>query len=1145
MDQRKIWKQYITAQTKILKHKSKPIGIDTARPYELEGHKVKMNVDQEIFKKVYKTEIERVFQIENFGFENGYILTSLENAHNISDKSLQYLKELADNNYINFNENPVIEGEITGTEDNIDKVLLSVIGEMPTTFHFINSGLLFLTVDEWERIKKIANIEFEINAGAVFSIKPSLSYLISTFYQKIDISQYGDEIEVKGELHQPVFELFSKHFGLKKRRNCLIYQFHNAENLAEQVYELDKKGIELPEPTGNKLIFILEEAFYEKWGEDLGYENYRLKRILKKYLPNSEFSTSYTTTYTFDFTALNEGAKELDRNEDLFWDELYKKIHGDDFQISRLRRTVSFDFLTKSELQKKLDELQSITILDFHNLGKDHKYKFNIKFNTGLHELQAVLKKEFANLNTKLISNGRKLIFRQFYKTGSKSEILSRLRNKLDDLIDSVNYNYTINDTFQEKYLCEENFELKEEQEEEKLSKLLREEFYFSDNGTDNYYLGKLQKVDYPELHFIIEDERLDEVMENIEKKKIKAVLPNLKGEKDKIKRLEDTVNKLDSKTKLPNNNAKVFLYDSSRAKGIINIDYLLNKTSEEWQDFEDNLFSTSLNESQRQAIYKSLHAEELALIQGPPGTGKSTAIAEIIWQHVRRNQKERILLTSETNLAVDNAIDRLKNGENNLVKPIRFGSDEKLESEGYFYSLSAINEWKNGNRAQPNTVSHWVENISNRVSLQQDNEKIDSALEKWKNRLQSPSDNTRKLFADKYLEYVNLIGATGSSIGKSNSEGRATSFFHSYLATFEPEKYSRKDWKACFGVNIAFDTVIMDEASKATPPELALPILYGKKAIIVGDHRQLPPMVDGEEIKDLLVSIGEKELAKTLSHKEFEKSQFERLFEFIDESVKGTFNTQYRMHPAINEVIRQFYIDDGGLNCGLPLDESSHSSFEPWNSRYHGLSFKNIISPQTHVIWLDVNTPEIKEGTSRVNFGEINAINSFLTALKNSQGKQTFDEWLSEQSEEEKQIGLISFYGKQISHINKMIKEHHNDIPIRLSTVDRFQGMERNIVIVSMVRSNKIATSQNQEADYDLYGELGYPLQSSLGFAELPNRLNVALSRARRLLVIVGNSTHFCQKETYKNVFEAVLKSVNGKVIKMDELQEAIEQNG
>lgn len=1140
MDQRKIWKNYITAQTKILEHKSEPIGIDNSVPCVIEGQKIELTVDQEIYKNVFKTEIERVFKIKDFDFEKNYILKSLDE---IPKGDLEGLKELADISYINFNENPVVEGEITKQDENLERELISIIGKLPTTYKFNTSGLILLTLEQWKKSREINNIEFAKKAGAVYQIKPSLSYLISTFYRDLVISQSGNEVEINGELHHSVFKLFHKHFGLVRRSNNLIYEFRNYERLFEKVAELKERGITLPQPFENKMIFSFGKAHYEKWDIDLKVENLRIKKALKFYFPDAAFSTSYTTTYTFDFATLDQGAKILNRDEEPFWDELYTTLHGDEFQVSRSSRTISFDFDTEEELKQKSEEIQSLSIIDANDWGEDHKYKFILKFITGLHEIQAILNKKYPNLNTKLIANGRRLIFRQFYKSGNKSETLSRLRNRLDDFFtDSDDFSYTINDTFLEKFLCEENFELKEEQEEEKLSKLLKEEFFFTENGSDVFYLGQLQKVEYPKLYFTIEDDKVVEVNNMLKENNIKAVIPNLKGERDKVKRLEDTVLKLDSEVKLPNDNAKEFLYDSSKARGIANIDYLINHASSEWQDFENNLFSSSLNESQRQAIFKSLYAEELALIQGPPGTGKSTAIAEIIWQHTRRNPKERILLTSETNLAVDNAIDRLKNDKNNYVKPIRFGNDEKLESEGFFYSLKAINNWEKDREAKPNTVSHWIENISNRIHFQ-DDQTIDSALGKWKNHLQNPNIETRELFAKKYLENVNLIGATGSSIGKSNSEGRATSFFHSYLATFEPEKYNRRDWKACYKIDIAFDTVIMDEASKATPPELALPVLFGRKAIIVGDHRQLPPMVDGEEIKDLLISIGEKELAKTLSHKEFQKSQFERLFESIDDSIKGTFKIQYRMHPAINEVIRQFYIEDGGLKCGLPLEESFHNSFTPWNSRFHGLNFRGVISPQTHVIWLDVNTPEVKEGTSRANLGEVHAINAFLKVIKNSEGKPAFDDWLSKQSEEEQQIGLISFYGKQISYINRMIKENHNDMSIRLSTVDRFQGMEKNIVIVSMVRSNKISTSSHQEADNDLYGELGYPSQSSLGFAEFPNRLNVALSRARRLLVIVGNSEHFCQKKTYKNVYEAIQKSENGKIVKMQELQEAVAQ--
>jgi hypothetical protein len=984
MNQKDVWKKYITAQSKILEHKSRPIGIDTTKSVQLTGLKLHLSIDQEIFKQVFKKEVEQIFNILNFDFESGYIQTSVANTTNITSERLSKLKELAEICYIDFNENPVIEGTITGQENNSKEELKNIIGELPTSYHFKNSGLIFLTLDEWNRASQIQGLKFNKKIGAVFSIKPSLSFLISTFYRNIEIAQQGNKITVEGELHQNVYQVFEKHFGLAKRGNELTFTFENKDVLKRRINELESKGITLPQPKENCLHFNYDSKFYEQHESDLGFETFRLKRALKKYFPDNPFDFYYKTEYSFDFRKLDKGIDELERNEDVFWNRLFSEIHGDEFQVSQTHRTISFDFETESNLIEKLNYIKSFSFFDIYDRGDSHKFKFNIKFETGLHELQSNLKKEFPNLNTKLIANGEKLIFRQFYQTGNKTEILARLNNQLSDFIDSESFIYTINDTFQEKYLCEENFELKVEQEEDKLSKLLREEFYFG-NPKEKHYLGKLQKVDYPDLYFVVDEDRIEEVKENISEEKVKAIFPDLKGEKDKIKRLEDTVLKLDDEnTKLPNDNAKVFLYDSSKAKIIENIDYLLNKTSAEWQDFENNLFSKSLNESQRQAIFKSLYADELALIQGPPGTGKSTAIAEIIWQHIRKEPKQKILLTSETNLAVDNAIDRLKNGQNNVVKPIRFGNTENLESEGYFYSLEAIENWQKSNSSESNTVSHWVSNIANRIEYQED-ELIDSALDKWKTHLQKPNYETKKLFAEKYLEYVNLIGATGSSIGKLNSENKWTSFFRSYLNVFEKKHFENKNYDVLNRTKISFDTVIMDEASKATPPELALPVLFGKKSIIVGDHRQLPPMIDGEEIKDLLMSIGEKALAKTLSHKEFEISQFERLFKNIDESIKGTFDTQYRMHPAINEAISQFYKDDGGLKCGLPLEETYHNSFDKWDSRYHGFQYKNILTPETHTIWVNVTTPEIQEGTSRVNFGEIEAIDNILNVLKNS----------------------------------------------------------------------------------------------------------------------------------------------------------------
>jgi superfamily I DNA and/or RNA helicase len=1165
MNQREIWKKYITAQSKILEHKSKPIGIDTSKAVQLDGLKLHLSIDQEIFKQVFKKEVEQIFKVKDFDFSSGYIQTSVDNTTNIKEEQLTNLKELAEICYIDFNENPVIEGVVTAESNNSKEELKAIIGELPTTVNFIKFGQLHLTTEEWKKATAIRGIKIGKKATARFNIKPSIKFITETIFGKQFFLEDYNDLATSEELPNEVFEYLKSNLNLSLKQIMILIKFDIIEdkNPLEEANTFFRENTNYhPHKTfDNHLLIRLEKRKLKKIGQNsFDDAKYDIQRILDTNFQNNKYKIEYKFFYSFDNGAKYNAFYDsfLESNQTQFQLNFQSKEESDLFRLDNTFDAIYFDFETEDELNEKLNKIKSIPYLEIYDRGENHKYKFNIKFDNGLQELQANLKSFVPDLNTKLISNGEKLIFRHFYQTGNKTEVLSRLINQLDDYFTgSENFSYTIHDTFQEKYLCEENFELKVEQEEEKLSNLLREDFYFG-TTQEKFYLGKLHKVDYPDLYFKVDEDKLQEVEENISQEKIKAVFPELKGEKDKIKRLEDTVLKLDDeKSRLPNDNAKVFLHDSSKAKKIENIEYLLNKTSVEWQEFESNLFSESLNESQRQAIYKSLYAEELALIQGPPGTGKSTAIAEIIWQHIRVAQKEKkktkILLTSETNLAVDNAIDRLKNNQNNIVKPIRFGNTENLESEGYFYSLDAIKNWEKSNATQNNTVSHWVDNIVNRITQQED-EQINSALNNWKSYLQNPTSDTKKLFADKYLEYVNLIGATGSSIGKLNSENKWTSFFRSYLNVFNKESYEKNDFKSCNRTDINFDTIIMDEASKATPPELALPVLYGKKSIIVGDHRQLPPMIDGEEIKDILVSIGEKALAKALSQKEFETSQFERLFNHIDESIKGTFDTQYRMHPAINDVIAQFYTEDSekGLLCGLPPDEAYHNSFVKWDSRYHGLKYKNLITPETHTIWINVNTPEIQEGTSRVNFGEIDAIDKILQVLKNSEGKSEFDKWLSNKSQEEKQIGLISFYGKQINYIEQMLVQNHTDLYkgkgkindkenlIRLSTVDRFQGMERNIIIVSMVRSNKIAAFQGQQPDYNLYPVLGYPAQVSLGFAESPNRLNVALSRAKRLLIVVGNSEHFCQKAIYNNVYDKMQKIINA-----EELQKAVVQNG
>ena len=110
-----------------------------------------------------------------------------------------------------------------------------------------------------------------------------------------------------------------------------------------------------------------------------------------------------------------------------------------------------------------------------------------------------------------------------------------------------------------------------------------------------------------------------------------------------------------------------------------------------------------------------------MALIQGPPGTGKTTVIAEIIWQTLLREPKAKLLITSQTNLAVDNALERIKGKK--LVRPIRVGNIDKFEDEGKVYSNDRIKSWiqaKTGSKEEKqysdNAVCQWIENVKDKL---------------------------------------------------------------------------------------------------------------------------------------------------------------------------------------------------------------------------------------------------------------------------------------------------------------------------------------------------------------------------------------------------------------------------------------------
>jgi superfamily I DNA and/or RNA helicase len=268
---------------------------------------------------------------------------------------------------------------------------------------------------------------------------------------------------------------------------------------------------------------------------------------------------------------------------------------------------------------------------------------------------------------------------------------------------------------------------------------------------------------------------------------------------------------------------------------------------------------------------------------------------------------------------------------------------------------------------------------------------------------------------------------------------------------------------------------VIIDEVSKCTPPELLIPALKGKKLVMVGDHKQLPPMLDTSTVEEVAQTMG-----NTREELQFlEESLFKSQFETADKSIRKMLNTQYRMHPMIMGAINQFY--HGKLECGI---------LEPDTKRAHNLAGE-IIQPYHHLIW--VNIPREKEfqeernGTSFFNTKEIDVIESICQQFENV--------WVDKvaNGEARKEIAVITFYGAQLRKIDERLQsELFPSLQIRTGTVDRFQGMERPVVIVSMVRNNH---------------------QGDVGFANKPERVNVAFSRAQELLVIVGCHDLFTSK--------------------------------
>jgi superfamily I DNA and/or RNA helicase len=428
------------------------------------------------------------------------------------------------------------------------------------------------------------------------------------------------------------------------------------------------------------------------------------------------------------------------------------------------------------------------------------------------------------------------------------------------------------------------------------------------------------------------------------------------------------------------------------------------------------------LNSYQNEAVNKILSASDLAIVHGPPGTGKTTTLVQAIKALIAQDHQQ-ILVVAPSNTAVD------------LLS-------EKLTDEG-------LNVLRVGN---PVRVSERLMSLT-----------LDSKL----------SGHSRmkdiKALKKQANEYKNLAHKYKRNFGKAERDQRKALFDEAHKIMKEVgsvEQYAIEDILSKAQVitatlvganhytvrNLKYKTVVIDEAGQALEPACWIPILKAEKVVLAGDHFQLAPTIKSSE-------AGKNGLSTTL---------LEKCVSLHPESVI-LLEEQYRMHESIMGFCSKIFYQNK-----LKANESvaQHLIFPA-------------DSPLAFIDTAGCGFDEKLEGTSSTNPEEaafvFKHLTQYVTELTQS-GKLQLADFPN--------IAVISPYKEQIGLLKEQLA--HNAVlqpfvtKISVNTIDSFQGQERDIVYISMTRSNP---------------------EGEIGFLSDIRRMNVAMTRARKKLVIIGDS--------------------------------------
>ncbi|HRG37818.1 MAG TPA: AAA domain-containing protein [Bacteroidia bacterium] len=445
------------------------------------------------------------------------------------------------------------------------------------------------------------------------------------------------------------------------------------------------------------------------------------------------------------------------------------------------------------------------------------------------------------------------------------------------------------------------------------------------------------------------------------------------------------------------------------------------------------------LNVSQQEAVQKILTAKDVAIIHGPPGTGKTTTLVQAIRQTLKT--EPQVLVCSSSNTAVDLLTEKLfKEG----MQVLRLGNPARISEEVLSSTLDS------------KLMAH----------------------ESYKE-----IKNYRKT-AD---EYFRMAGKYKRTFGREEREQRQ--LFYNEARKIMKDARALEDYIvmdlfdkaqviACTPVisagrmmrNRQFSTVFIDEAAQALEPMCWIPITRSNRVIFAGDHFQLPPTVKSKKAE-------EEGLKETL---------FEHCMHIPGIAVM--LNTQYRMHEWImNYSSRKFYQNelkaDATVKDHLLSNDPAHYLLNVPVEFIDtaGCGYTEITNPES----LSISNPE----EAQLLLKHLKLVLQQYTLVPDNKPIR---------------IGVISPYKEQVQYLTQLISTEEELKPyasqLAVKTVDGFQGQEKDIIYISLVRSNE---------------------KMEIGFLNDIRRMNVALTRAKKKLIVIGDSATLGNHPFYKEFLD------------------------